>query len=171
MILTYTATPSVDSASGVISIAEEFGRSLGLDGTRERFYRQVVSTRDEAVRRALIALGWTPPTEQPSAASARAAGESAADRCTAAAERRGFDSKAAAKAMLEYLEATPTASSEDLVDAAKRAGHVPHDDRSFGSIIAKLARDRKIRQVDTCVRRRGNGTAGGRIWERCLDFD
>lgn len=36
---------------------------VGFEGVRERLFTHVLHTRDEQVRAALIALGWTPPKE------------------------------------------------------------------------------------------------------------
>ena len=36
----------------------------GYDNMMERITRQVLNTREEQVRRALIELGWTPPGEK-----------------------------------------------------------------------------------------------------------
>jgi len=95
----------------------------------------------------------------------RAAGEEAAARCTDKAERTtDFDSKAASDAILLHLLRKGACSGEDIVEAAKAAGHTPHDDRAFGSVIGYLSRRRLIYAAGHCQRRRGHGTAGGRLW-------
>lgn len=68
MLLTHTIKPSVDLSSGVISLDQlisEPGLEVELPGARQRFYTQVVRTRESATRAALIRLGWTPPVDSP----------------------------------------------------------------------------------------------------------
>ena len=96
---------------------------------------------------------------------AREIGEIQGGACLAKAERHGdFNAEAAGAFMLEHLGKWGRSSSELLVNFAKLRGHVPHDDRAFGPVIAGLARKKQIRQVDSCARARGNGTSGGRVW-------
>jgi len=80
------------------------------------------------------------------------------------AQREGFDVGAAGAFMLTALRKGMT-RGEELVNAAKRAGHVPHDDRAFGAIFAMLVRHQWIRSVGVVRRTKGHGTAGCRIWE------
>ena len=95
----------------------------------------------------------------------REVGASEGGACLAKAERHGdFDSKAASACMVDHLKAWGRSSSELLTQFAKLRGHVPHDDRAFGPIIAKLVRDKLIHQVGECKRSRGNGTSGGRVY-------
>lgn len=97
---------------------------------------------------------------------ARAKGEDASRACTERAEQSsGFDTKGAREEVLRILDRHGRMSSEDIVDRLKIVGFQGHDDRCFGAIFSKLARDRKIRCIAFCRRRRGHGTAGGRIWE------
>lgn len=106
------------------------------------------------------------PLFDAAAAPPRTAGATAADACTAKAERvAGFDTDAAKAAILEALRtATQPLSGEELVDRCQRAGIVPHDARAFGSVFGCLARKRLIETVGFTTRAKGHGTAGGRLW-------
>lgn len=96
---------------------------------------------------------------------ARAAGDAAADVCTAKAKRvSDFDLEAVAHFVHGHLARHGTASGEDITNAAKEVGHRPHDDRAFGAVFATLSRRGEIRCVGYCDRVKGHGTAGGRIW-------
>lgn len=166
---TYGCSATPCQSTGRISLAESFGGLAGDIDVRgqaiDRFTALVVDTRDQHIRSALVALGWTPPPD-PGAAT-RPAGDAAGDACLAKAESAAaFDSKGAADFMLRYLDTHGVASSESLVDAAKLAGFRPHDDRAFGPVIAGLARRGEMFVAGGCLRRRGNGTAGGRLWRR-----
>lgn len=70
----------------------------------------------------------------------------------------------AAKHILAYLEENGESSGEDITDSCKKAGIVPHDDRAFGAVYASLSRHKLIKPAGFCLRRKGHGTAGGRIW-------
>jgi len=49
-------TPSFDRATGIVALeTEDWGG---------RITREVMNTKDQAIRKALIALGWTPPTHE-----------------------------------------------------------------------------------------------------------
>jgi DNA-binding transcriptional ArsR family regulator len=85
--------------------------------------------------------------------------------CLEAAERRGFDSEGARAFILSWLRRHGPMSGEDLTDAAMEHGFVPKDGRAFGGIFRSLSRDGLIRCVALCLRSKGHGTAGGRIWE------
>lgn len=66
--------------------------------------------------------------------------------------------------VLEYLEKVPHSSTELLTDACKRAGIKPRkDDRAFGPVYAKLLRAGTLLTIGECKRRKGHGTAGGRV--------
>lgn len=67
-------------------------------------------------------------------------------------------------AIIDYLRTHGTASSEDLTDAAIAAGAVAPDMRAFGAIYKRLSSRATIRFMGFCLRRRGNGTGGGRLW-------
>ncbi len=67
--------------------------------------------------------------------------------------------------VIGYLSEHPQASSEDITDSCKKAGILPKDDRAFGAVYAYLSRRKTIRVVGWCFRRKGHGTAGGRLWE------
>lgn len=96
-------------------------------------------------------------------AAGRVAGQLAADR--AEREAPGFRDRAEA-AILAKL-ATGPASGEDLTDHVAACGVPFKDGRALGPIYASLRRRGLIRVAGTCSRRRGHGTAGGLIWERC----
>lgn len=97
---------------------------------------------------------------------ARAAGEAAGQRCLAKAAdvSPGF-AQAAEGAILRHLKVVRRASGEDLTSIAKASGAVPHDDRAFGPVSGSLSRRNLIRTAGFCMRSKGHGTAGGRIWE------
>lgn len=169
MQLTHTIRPSVSLTNGEIRLDEVICPTLDIDPSTHqmgRFVTQIAQTRDLAIRAALIRLGWTPPADdRPTLSDAAAAGEAAGDACLGKAERDGdFDGQAAAAFMLGYLLAHGVSSSELMVHAAKRAGHVPHDDRAFGPVIAGMVRRGEMDYVGPCKRERGNGTSGGRLW-------
>lgn len=84
--------------------------------------------------------------------------------CTAKAERAGFNTAAAKAAVLDLLADGRPRSGEEIVDHCLRLGIVPHDARAFGSVFARLRQQGAIEAVGFCDRRKGNGTAGGRIW-------
>lgn len=103
--------------------------------------------------------------EQMSFTFARAIGAQMAGLCAERAEDDVPDFSERAKAfVLEYLRDHGVSSSELITDAAKLAGLVPHDDRAFGAIYQSLARRKRIEFVGFCARRKGHGTAGGRLW-------
>jgi len=98
-------------------------------------------------------------------ATARAAGEVAADRCAARAERvSDFDTEAAGDFIVALLKMHGPKSGEALVNAAKQHGHCPPDDRAFGAVFSRLSRQKAIVHVGHCDRMKGHGTAGGRLW-------
>lgn len=92
-------------------------------------------------------------------------GETAGRACTDKAERTtDFDRDAARRFILATLRKNGETPGEVLTDLARKAGFVPHDDRAFGAVFGKLARERAIRCVGYCTRRKGHSTAGGRVW-------
>lgn len=96
---------------------------------------------------------------------ARERGRRAADRCAEKAARVStFDVDAAQNFIKGWLARYGQQSGEDLVDAAVAHGHKPHDGRAFGPVFAGLVRQKAIECVGYCERRKGNATAGGRIW-------
>ncbi len=85
--------------------------------------------------------------------------------CAAKAERVSeFDREGAKKFILGHLRRFGPTSGEDCTDAAKQHGYRPHDDRAFGAIYSTLVRKNLIRHHSFCERRKGHGTAGGRVW-------
>lgn len=96
-----------------------------------------------------------------------AAGERGIAQSVDAATRRDpLFAEKARTAILRHLRACPglQCSGEELVDVARAHGAVPPDDRAFGSVFQTLARKGLIRTVGYTVRRKGHGTAGGRVW-------
>lgn len=79
-------------------------------------------------------------------------------------ERPGF-TEAAADFILRYLRHHGQMPGEMLTDLARAAGHAPSDSRAFGPVFKMLLARRQIRQVGWTLRRKGHGTAGGRVWE------
>ena len=96
---------------------------------------------------------------------ARALGEAGMAQAQDHAERDepGFSQRAQAF-VLQYLRSRGACSSEDITDACKQAGIVPDEDRAFGGIYATLRRRKMIEFAGYCERRKGHGTAGGRLW-------
>lgn len=110
----------------------------------------------------IIERGYYEPTKLQ---AARARGEDAGRACAEKAERTtGFDADAARAFVLAYLRTHGASPGEDITDAAKAAGHRPHEDRAFGPVYATLARRGLIVTAGFCMRRKGNATAGGRVW-------
>jgi len=100
--------------------------------------------------------------------AARELGEQAAAACLAKARRADpeFSEKASA-AILAHLRVVHQASGEVLVDVAIAMGARPHDSRAFGGVFQGLARKGLIRTVGFCLREKGHGTSGGRVWGIC----
>jgi hypothetical protein len=97
----------------------------------------------------------------------RAAGARAERACAEKAQRvTGLDLDRARAHVLMLLSRGPQ-SGEDLVDQLKKAGFIGHDDRCFGAVFSLLANRQLIKCVGFTVRKRGHGTAGGRIWQLC----
>lgn len=97
--------------------------------------------------------------------AARAAGVMASEQCAAKAERTtSFSTHLAREWVLKHLDAHGPTSGENLVDRMKAAGHVPHDDRAFGSVFQSLARERRIEKAGYVERRKGHSTGGGLLW-------
>ena len=76
-----------------------------------------------------------------------------------------FDPAKAAQDALAWLQAGGQASGEEIVDYLKSIGHRPHDDRSFGSLFSRLARENLIRFVGYAPRKKGHGTSGAKVWK------
>ena len=66
--------------------------------------------------------------------------------------------------IFNFLSQRGPHSSEEVTNACKDAGIIPHDDRAFGPVYMSLCRDRVIVKCGQCVRKKGHGTAGGNIW-------
>ncbi len=100
--------------------------------------------------------------------AARSAGATAAQACTDKAARTCPEfTRKAQEAILAHLHAVGTASGEVLTDVARAHGAQPHDDRAFGAVFAVMSRRKLIRTVGFCMRSKGHGTAGGRVWGLC----
>lgn len=98
--------------------------------------------------------------------TARAVGEAAAQLATDKAERDTPNFSARAEAAILAKLATGPASGEDITAYVQSC--VPmKDGRALGSIYRRLKNQGQIRIVGGCLRKHGNGTAGGHIWERC----
>ena len=106
-----------------------------------------------------------PPAPAYTVAHARQAGAVAGERAADKAERQddGFRHRAQGF-VLGYLAQHGASSGELMTDAAKLAGIKPADDRAFGPVYATLARRGLIVAAGFCARRKGHGTAGGRVW-------
>jgi len=66
--------------------------------------------------------------------------------------------------VVRFLGENGATAGEDITDAAKKAGIIPHDDRAFGPVYMKLYNQGHIVPVGDIARRKGHGTHGGRIW-------
>lgn len=98
--------------------------------------------------------------------AARAVGATAGQACADAAQRKtAFDLEAAREYLVRWLTMSGPTDGEMLVMILRSAGFRPHDDRAFGPVFSVLARRGVIKCVGHCARKRGHGTAGGRIWE------
>ena len=101
---------------------------------------------------------------------ARMQGDLFAQRAMAHAEDQVADFRDRAREfVLRYLALHGPSSGEDVTDAAIEDGIAPSDARSFGAIYAWLNKYRHIRCVGIVARKKGHGTAGGRIWDINLD--
>jgi len=70
----------------------------------------------------------------------------------------GEEFKARAMAFaLDWMAGKCIVSGEDITDACKAAGIVPHEDRAFGPVYLALARQGAIVRVGYISRRRGHG--------------
>jgi hypothetical protein len=100
--------------------------------------------------------------------ASREAGKAASEACTAKALRSDptFVQKAQ-EAILAHLRVVGSASGETLTNVAIAHGARPHDQRAFGSVFSGLSKKHLIRTVGFCMREKGHGTAGGRIWRLC----
>lgn len=98
--------------------------------------------------------------------AARKAGDRAGKLAADKAERQddGFRERATAF-VLGYLQQHGVSSGELITDAAQLAGIRPPDDRAFGPVYAMLARKGRIVSAGFCMRAKGHGTAGGRLWK------
>lgn len=79
-------------------------------------------------------------------------------------EIKTFDPIAAASEAYRILKKYGPMPAEQITFALKDAGHIPHDDRSFGGVYLRLSNAKKIIQTGETSRARGHGSAGNRIW-------
>lgn len=73
-------------------------------------------------------------------------------------------SDAAAAHIVHFLSLHKEAKGEDITDAVKEAGCIPHDDRAFGPVFLRLLRSGAIESVGYVARRKGHGAPGGQVW-------
>lgn len=112
----------------------------------------------------MSAAAVAPPLAQ-RAATARRLGEEAGQRCLDLTKEDMPDfAERAYEFIVDYVQKMESVPGESVTLAARAAGIRPHDDRAFGPIYAKAIRNGDIRVVGTCLRVRGHGTAGGRLY-------
>jgi hypothetical protein len=106
-------------------------------------------------------------TQTPSTVvEARAQGDWLANLAADRAEIDGMRFRELARDfVLRHLSGGKQATGEDIVDAAEAAGITAPDARAFGAVFGALARRQQIRCAGFAMRRKGNGTAGARVWE------
>ncbi len=81
-------------------------------------------------------------------------------------KRNGEVFRARARAFaLDFLRVHGPKSGEDITDACKAAGIIPHTDKAFGCIYGALSRQGLIERAGFCERKKGNGTCGGIVWK------
>lgn len=66
--------------------------------------------------------------------------------------------------VLDYLATHGPTAGEEITDACKAAGIIPHDDRAFGPVYMALQRLGKIEKAGTAIRLKGHCSDGGKIW-------
>lgn len=81
---------------------------------------------------------------------------------------KDFSAKAGAHIVL-YLTEHSEATGEDITDAVKKKGCVPHDDRAFGPVYLRLMRNGIIESVKFVPRRKGHGAPGAQVWKLLKD--
>jgi len=98
--------------------------------------------------------------------SAQSARDDAIARVDQRAEREDtWDTHAVGEWIVAYLRRHGPCGSEVLTMRAKAAGHVPHDDRAFGSVYMRLAREGRIEKEGLQgPRSRGHAACGGYVW-------
>lgn len=108
----------------------------------------------------------TNTTDTTSMTAALQARDEGMENVTLCAERNdpGFTDRAC-EFILQYLAVSGPSSGEQITNACKDAGIVPHDDRAFGPVYCLLSRAKSIVKTGTCKRARGHATSGGNIWD------
>jgi hypothetical protein len=92
------------------------------------------------------------------------------DAMARVAQKAGDGFAAAAETfVVTFLSRHIEAHGERITDACKAAGIVPHDDRAFGPVYMRLARQGRICKVRQEPRRKGHGTSGGNVWRIAID--
>lgn len=99
----------------------------------------------------------------PPLAQARAVGEVASRLATQRAERETSDFSARAEAAILQRLKLGQASGEDLTDYVQQQVGFK-DGRCLGSLYRSMRLRGLIRIVDTCDRRKGHGTGGGKVY-------
>ncbi len=66
--------------------------------------------------------------------------------------------------VIDYLRSNTQASGEEITDACKRAGIIPHSDKAFGPVYLALSRRGIIEICGSVKRLRGHGCSGGNLW-------
>lgn len=143
--------------------------------------RQAGPPKPEPQGNAQGGLSWAPPARAGVGATpeqmdllgaARQRGEHNASACADKAVRvTEFNVEHACVFVRGVLAEYGRSKGEDIVDraaATSRRDLTPHDTRAWGQVFATLVRRKQIRCVGYCERRKGNGTAGGRVWELVL---
>lgn len=132
-------------------------------GTASAANAEEARQRANPARHAAIAPAVA-PTHTP---APREAGEAGMQAAQAKAEREVSDfTVSAAVHMLAELDDGYPRTGEQLVDAVKRAGIAPTNDKAFGAPISMLARLGLIRRVGFAMRRKGHGAPGASLWQR-----
>lgn len=102
----------------------------------------------------------------PSFGFVRAAGQIAGEHCQHKADQfcPDFSDRAFAFIASFARAARKPFSGEQLTDAMKNCGIRPHDDRAFGPVFARAIRAGLIKTIGFVPRKKGHGTAGGRLY-------
>ena len=66
--------------------------------------------------------------------------------------------------VLRKLRSQFEMTGEEPVNLAKEAGHIPYDDRAFGTVFKQLVKEKLIFCVGFTIRAKGHKTGGARRW-------
>lgn len=72
--------------------------------------------------------------------------------------------KRAAEFVVQYLTTHESASGEELTDAAKDAGIIPHSDKAFGAVYMSLSKQGVIEKCGFAQRLKGHRCSGANLW-------